>query len=426
MLKPNHKMKKYLILSILLTTSAFLFSHPVLAKEPEVSVIEKLMNVQFDYPASDWDVGKPDAGDYFGIFSRMEVNLFARSKNSCNIDSWMTIEKEKKGSVAAYSRSEGDLYKDQGVADYEMKYEYWPGDVAARVVGAVTAAGPASKIGAMQSRITAGDGETIYQNTVYSIVNERSLLTIMFSAPQTSWADKKCLVIVDKVINSFKINGDPDPREADIGDHFRALPHPGGSLDNSPNRMPMKQQQEEEETPGKPSSEVESSMHTIMTELNKIIDKTRDSDNFDTLKSSYKKILKEIAEYMDVDSIDLDSVSAPKSIESVTIVRNGTELTIKKDAGGKAPPFNKILKQDDKICFVIPFKPNKDSNIHVTGTVTDVSSTLLVAQIESAYSDDKGRDITEDTKTLNSQFPETTFPREYKGDDPISLDLNCE
>lgn len=187
------------------------------------------MNMDFNLDSS-WDVGSPARGDYFWMFSQMTFDLFAVN-SSCDIDAFMVYESNKKGSVAAYTNSEKDFLAENGVQG-TTGFESWGG----RIVGYNLATGPASKVGVMKSRANAM-GSTAYTNKIYSIVNNGNLVTFVVSAPKTSWSGT-CGSSIDRLIGSFQLSGDPDPREKGIASYYErttgsSLPVPGDNSQGS-------------------------------------------------------------------------------------------------------------------------------------------------------------------------------------------------
>lgn len=173
--------------------------------------IKKSMDISFSMDEGFWDAGIPSRGDYFWMFSQMTFDYFAVSRD-CNIDAFMVLETNKKGSVAAYTTSEKDFMAENGV-QAASGFESWGG----RIVGYVLSSGPGSKIGTMRSRANAM-GNTIYQNKTYMIVNNGNLLTFVISAPKESWSGS-CGKGIDKMLASFQIHGEPDPREKGIASY---------------------------------------------------------------------------------------------------------------------------------------------------------------------------------------------------------------
>lgn len=236
----------------------------VLAQTPawcSPEYIKHEMNMEFDFDGS-WDLGSPARGDYFWMFSQMTFDLFAVNKE-CDIDAFMVYETNKKGSVAAYTNSEKDFLAENGVQG-TTGFESWGG----RIVGYNLATGPAAKIGVMKSRAESM-GSTAYTNKIYSIVNNGNLITFVISAPKSSWSGS-CGSRIDKLVGSFTLSGEPDPREKGIASYYERTT--GSSLP-----VPGENSSSDSKTPSL------SDVNKLRNLLNEAMDKTESDDVYDIL-----------------------------------------------------------------------------------------------------------------------------------------------
>lgn len=245
---------------VLLIVAAFIVAQTPAWCSPEY--IKHEMNMEFDFDGS-WDIGSPARGDYFWMFSQMTFDLFAVN-NECDIDAFMVYEPNKKGSVAAYTNSEKDFLAENGVQG-SNGFESWGG----RIVGYNIASGPGAKIGVMKSRAESM-GSTSYTNKIYSIVNNGNLVTFVISAPKTSWSGS-CGSSIDRLIGSFDLMGDPDPREKGIASYYErttgsSLPVPGDNND------------------GDSSAPSESQVNKLRKLLNEAMEKAESDEVYDILE----------------------------------------------------------------------------------------------------------------------------------------------
>ena len=347
------------------------------------------MNMEFDFDPGFWDVGLPVYGDYFWNYSEMTFDFFARN-DACDIDAFMVLERNKKGSVAAYAGSEKDFYESQGVPS-KMTFEYWPGETDNRVVGVNRVAGPGNEVGVMHSRMSAME-DTSYLNTFYTIINSHNLLTFVISAPQESWDDSECAGGIQDLLDTFRVNGEPDPREKGIAEYFFGADAPEPRDPDTDGGHPA---------PRAGGSCPGGAVERILDRLQTLAEQARgDEDPAETFES----LINEINALRDALGCEGDTAGDTQ----VRVQRNEEIVTVNRHSG---PPLDDF-SQGDCVVFDAPFK--NGMSVHVTAKVTAVDSEdSLTAWIVSAESDRLGRDIAGDAD-LDKEFPGgsgNTLPR---------------
>jgi len=188
-------------------------AHGIPSQASDEEYLGREMNMSFKFSRDFWDVTSPQPGDYYWIFSQMTFDFYAVNRE-CSIDAFMVMERNKKGSVAAYTNSEKSFMDEMNVPA-SMGFESWGG----RIVGFVSSQGPGQSVGTMRNR-QATMGGIIFKNVVYSIVNNGNLLTFVISGPVDSWNSPKCSKGISNLLNSFELNGEPDPREKGIANYY--------------------------------------------------------------------------------------------------------------------------------------------------------------------------------------------------------------
>jgi len=239
--------------ALLAAVVALAAAAPAAAQTSDEEFIMREMNMEMRFPTDFWDIGRPGPNVYFWDATQIKFDFFATSR-TCDIDVFMLLERDKKGSVAAYSNSEKEFYRERNITSVKQGFEYWAGDHGPRVVGYVIGTGPGSQIGVMSNR-QATMGSVGYLNKTYSIVNNGNLLTMVVSAPKSSWDDSSCSGEINKLISSFRVNGEPDYREEGIANYYENKGIPlRSNVDNIGSYTGSSGSSRRNSTPPRPSS----------------------------------------------------------------------------------------------------------------------------------------------------------------------------
>ena len=200
------------ITSLLLCVLCLAVAHPRSARAQAAAGtghIKQKLDLDFALPEADW-VFHTTGTDYFWDFQDMRMALYATSAG-CDMDAFVILDSERVGFLGTYMASLEDFFVGRG-AETAEEYELWRGQTVPRVVGKLIITGTGSTAGAMHSRMASAAG-TPWRNVIYMVLNNMNLMRLTFSAPARSWADPQCAARVDRVINSFLLHGEPDPRE---------------------------------------------------------------------------------------------------------------------------------------------------------------------------------------------------------------------
>jgi hypothetical protein len=277
-------------------------ARPCAAQEPAgTGHVKSKVDADFTFPAADWSF-LPAGADYFSDFKDMKMNLYATS-NGCSIDAFVMLDGERVGFLGTYMVSMQDFFANRG-AETDEQYEIWRGTQGNRVVGKLVVMGPADKAGTMHNRSA---GATPYRNVIYMILNNMNLMRLTFSAPAKEWADDACRAKIDRVVNSFVLKGDADPREERVingmasritADRTKEAPTPSNTgnpapIDNSSNNTAP----DIHVNTAPPHTDSNTAANPSPDQFKAIIDKLDAlTVRMSTLESDQKKLLEQIEE----------------------------------------------------------------------------------------------------------------------------------